>query len=284
MTIGMVISMGKEKKNTLGTRMKEYEAVSKNHLMRRTPVVIRLDGKAFHTFTRGLNKPFDSDFVTMMQQTMLHLCENIQGCVLGYTQSDEITLVLVDYQNRDSCAWFDNQVQKIASISASMATLYFNRELSEMLRDLEEDLVAADYSLPQAHMYETNSKKYDRWYDKEYRAVFDSRVFNLPQYEVINNLIWRQQDATRNSINSVAQSLFSHKELQGISSKDLQNKMLTERDVNWNDYPTHLKRGCCAIKDSEGKWVLDVNIPIFTEDRDYIDRLIFLEDGEENAI
>lgn len=284
MIIGMVISMGKEKKNTLGTRMKEYEAVSKNHLMRRTPVVIRLDGKAFHTFTRGLNKPFDSDFVTMMQQTMLHLCENIQGCVLGYTQSDEITLVLVDYQNRDSCAWFDNQVQKIASISASMATLYFNRELSEMLRDLEEDLAAADYSLPQAHMYETNSKKYDRWYDKEYRALFDSRVFNLPQYEVINSLIWRQQDATRNSINSVAQSLFSHKELQGISSKDLQNKMLTERDVNWNDYPTHLKRGCCAIKDSEGKWVLDVNIPIFTEDRDYIDRLIFLEDGEDNAI
>lgn len=284
MIIGMVISMGKEKKNTLGTRMKEYEAVSKNYLMRRTPVVIRLDGKAFHTFTRGLNKPFDSDFVTMMQQTMLHLCENIQGCVLGYTQSDEITLVLVDYQNRDSCAWFDNQVQKIASISASMATLYFNRELSEMLRDLEEDLAAADYSLPQAHMYETNSKKYDKWYDKEYRALFDSRVFNLPQYEVINNLIWRQQDATRNSINSVAQSLFSHKELQGISSKDLQNKMLTERDVNWNDYPTHLKRGCCAIKDSEGKWVLDVNIPIFTEDRDYIDRLIFLEDGEENAI
>lgn len=284
MIIGMVISMGKEKKNTLGTRMKEYEAVSKNRLMRRTPVIIRLDGKAFHTFTRGLDKPFDSDFVTMMQQTMLHLCENIQGCVLGYTQSDEITLVLVDYQNRDSCAWFDNQVQKIASISASMATLYFNRELSEMLGDLEEDLAAANYSLPQAHMYETNSKKYDKWYDKEYRALFDSRVFNLPQYEVINNLIWRQQDATRNSINSVAQSLFSHKELQGISSKDLQDKMLTERDVNWNDYPTHLKRGCCAIKDSEGKWVLDINIPIFTEDRDYIDRLVFLEDGEENAI
>lgn len=284
MIIGMVISMGKEKKNTLGTRMKEYEAVSKNRLMRRTPVIIRLDGKAFHTFTRGLDKPFDSDFVTMMQQTMLHLCENIQGCVLGYTQSDEITLVLIDYQNRDSCAWFDNQVQKIASISASMATLYFNRELSEMLRDLEEDLAAANYSLPQAHMYETNSKKYDKWYDKEYRALFDSRVFNLPQYEVINNLIWRQQDATRNSINSVAQSLFSHKELQGISSKDLQDKMLTERDVNWNDYPTHLKRGCCAIKDSEGKWVLDINIPIFTEDRDYIDRLVFLGDGEENAI
>ena len=276
--------MGKEKKNTLGARMKVYEAVSKNYLMRRTPVIIRLDGKAFHTFTRGLDKPFDIDFVNIMQQTMLHLCENIQGCVLGYTQSDEITLVLVDYQDRDTCAWFDNQVQKIASISASMATLYFNRELSEMLRDLEEDLAAADYSLPQAHMYETNSKKYDKWYDKEYKALFDSRVFNVPQYEVINNLIWRQQDATRNSINSVAQSLFSHKELQGINSKDLQNKMLIEKNVNWNDFSTTLKRGSCAIKNDDGKWVIDNEIPIFTEDRNYIDRLVFLEDDEDDAI
>ena len=99
----------------------------------------------------------------------------------------------------------------------------------------------------------------------------------MPQHEVCNNLIWRQQDATRNSINSVAQSLFSHKEIQGINSKDLQNKMLTEKDVNWNNYPTHLKRGCCAIKNEDGKWFLDKEIPIFTEDRDYIDKLIFID-------
>lgn len=269
--------MGKEKKNTLGTRMKSYEAVSKSYLMRRTPVIIRLDGKAFHTFTRGLDKPFDKDFVNIMQQTMLHLCENIQGCVLGYTQSDEITLVLVDYQDRDTCAWFDNQVQKIVSVSASLATLYFNQQLSEMLRDLEEDIQAADYSLPQAHNYNKNIVKYNKWCDKEYKALFDSRAFNVPQYEVINNLIWRQQDATRNSINSVAQSLFSHKELQGINSKDLQNKMLTEKDVNWDNFSTTLKRGSCAIKDSEGKWFIDNEIPIFTDDRDYIDKLIFLD-------
>lgn len=275
--------MGKEKKNTLGTRMKVYEAVSKNYLMRRTPVIIRLDGKAFHTFTRGLDKPFDIDFVNIMQQTMLHLCENIQGCVLGYTQSDEITLVLVDYQDRDTCAWFDNQVQKMVSVSASLATLYFNQQLSEMLRDLEEDIHAADYSLPQAHNYSKNVAKYNKWCDKEYKALFDSRVFNVPQYEVINNLIWRQQDATRNSINSVAQSLFSHKELQGINSKDLQNKMLVEKDVNWNDFSTTLKRGCCAIKSGEGKWFIDNEIPIFTDDRNYIDRLIFLEDSNVNT-
>ena len=269
--------MGKEKKNTLGARMKSYEAVSKSYLMRRTPVIARLDGKAFHTFTRGLDKPFDKDFVNIMQQTMLHLCENIQGCVLGYTQSDEITLVLVDYQDRDTCAWFDNQVQKMVSISASLATLYFNQQLSEMLRDLEEDIQAADYSLPQAHNYSKNVAKYDKWCDKEYKALFDSRVFNIPQYEVTNNLIWRQQDATRNSINSLAQSLYSHKELQGINCKDLQNKMLVEKDTNWNNLPSELKRGSCACKNEDGKWYIDNNIPIFTEDRDYIDRLIFLD-------
>lgn len=271
--------MGKEKKNSLGVRMKEYEFVSKTHLVRRLPVIIRLDGKAFHTFTRGLDKPFDLDFINIMQQTMLHLCENIQGCVLGYTQSDEITLVLIDYQNRDTCAWFDNQVQKITSISASMATLFFNRELSTMLRDLEDSMKEADYSMSQAHQYKNNKSKYNKWYNKEYKAIFDSRVFNLPQWEVINNLIWRQQDATRNSINSLAQSLYSHKQLQGINIKDIQNRMLTEKNINWNDYSTTLKRGCCAIKDDEGKWAIDDNIPIFTENRSYIDSLIFIDEN-----
>ncbi len=268
----------KPKKDSIGDRMKTYEVVSKNYLIRRVPCIIRLDGKSFHTFTRGLDKPFDEIFMKLMQDTMLDLCNEIQGCVLGYTQSDEITLVLIDYQNRDTCAWFDNQVQKMVSVSASLATLYFNKELSNMLRDLEDDIQAAEYSLLQAHMYEKNLKLYNKWGNKEYRAVFDSRVFNIPQYEVCNNLIWRQQDATRNSINSVAQSLFSHKQIQGINSKDLQNKMLTEKDVNWNNYPTVCKRGCCAIKNSEGKWVLDKEIPIFTEDRNYIDRLVFIDE------
>lgn len=126
----------KKKKFNLGDRMKTYEAVSKTHLMRRTPVIIRLDGKAFHTFTRGLDKPFDKTFVRIMQQTMLNLCNEIQGCVLGYTQSDEITLILIDYQNRDTCAWFDNQVQKMASVSASLATLFFNRHLNRFLDEI----------------------------------------------------------------------------------------------------------------------------------------------------
>lgn len=142
-----------------------------------------------------------------------------------------------------------------------------------------DDMRMAEYSIIQANFYQKNEALYDKWSNKEYKGVFDSRVFNIPQYEVINNLIWRQQDATRNSINAVAQSLYPHKELQGINKNDLQNKMLTEKDVNWNNYPTTLKRGCCAIKDSESKWYIDNEIPIFTENRDYINKLIFL-DGE----
>ena len=95
----------------LGTRMKEfYENIPKTKLMRRTPVAIRIDGKAFHTFTRGFNKPFDDVLISAMQDTMKYLCENIQGCVLGYTQSDEITLILVDYKRLNSSAWFDYEV------------------------------------------------------------------------------------------------------------------------------------------------------------------------------
>lgn len=117
----------------IGTRMKTfYEEASKTRLMKRTPVVIRIDGKAFHTFTKGFNKPFDQTLMSTMQATMKYLCENIQGCVLGYTQSDEITLILVDYQKLNSSAWFDYEVQKLCSISASMATMAFNQYFREI--------------------------------------------------------------------------------------------------------------------------------------------------------
>ena len=112
----------------LGSRMKNYyESIPKTRLMRRTPVAIRIDGKAFHTFTRGFQKPFDEVLGNAMARTMEHLCRNIQGCIFGYTQSDEITLILIDYQTLETSAWFDYEVQKICSIAASMATLAFNR-------------------------------------------------------------------------------------------------------------------------------------------------------------
>ena len=116
--------MGNQR-DSLGDRMKRYEYVSRNYLTRRVPVIIRIDGKAFHTFTKGMRKPFDRVLMSAMQETMRFLCANIQGCVFGYTQSDEITLVLTDYASIRTDAWFGYNVQKMCSIAASMATLAF---------------------------------------------------------------------------------------------------------------------------------------------------------------
>ena len=263
-------------KDSLGDRMKQYEYVTRNYLTRKLPVIIRCDGKAFHSFTRGLKEPFDEIFVKSMQDTMKYLCENVQGCVLGYCQSDEITLVLVDYQNREASAWFDNNIQKMCSVSASMATMAFNNAFWDNMSDY-------------VNTNQINDMEFiEMMYKKLWTAMFDSRVFTLPKEEVVNCLIWRQQDATRNSIQSVGQANFSHTQLHGKNCSNIQDMLMLEKDINWNDYPTHLKRGSCCIKkpfkinegtDQEAirnKWILDTEIPIFTQDKDYVNKLIFI--------
>lgn len=193
------------------------------------PVIIRIDGKAFHTFTRGFKKPFDDILVKTMQETMKYLCENIQGCVLGYTQSDEISLVLTDYAEITTDAWFGNNLQKMCSVSASMATMAFNKFFySNMPAEGE------------------NSTTYYKALEEG--AMFDFRVFTIPKEEVCNYLIWRQQDATRNSIQSVGQADFSQKELHGKSCNNIQDMLMIQKGINWNDYSTTLKRGSCCIK------------------------------------
>ena len=253
-------------KTAIGNRMKQYESVSKNYLMRRQPAIIRLDGKAFHTFTKDFDKPFDDIFINVMQRTMLYLCEEIQGCVLGYTQSDEITLVLCDYQKLDTDAWFGYNVQKMVSVSASMATWIFNKEFSRVSYEMWD----SNSSISDEYI-----KKLDKAIDKG--ALFDSRAFNVPIEEVNNCLLWRQQDATRNSIQALAQSLYSHKELQGINTKALQDKMFTEKGVNWNDLPITQKRGSCCIKNDNGNWIIDGDIPVFSQKTDYVNSRIIFE-------
>jgi len=245
----------------LGIRMKEnYEKPAQTKLIRRTPVAIRIDGKAFHTFTKGFQKPFDSILMTSMQETTEYLCEHIQGCVFGYTQSDEITLILVDYKKLTSSAWFDNEVQKMCSISASMATMAFNKIFNDNVDELEM------------------INKADKYYSAiERGAMFDARCFNIPKEEVTNLIYWRQLDATRNSIQMVGRSVYSHKELYGLSCNEIQNKLLTEKNINWNDYPTICKRGSACLKNEEGKWLIDTEMPILKgEDRNYIDKLIYI--------
>ena len=269
------------KYETLGDRMKgAYENKYRLYLPERIPVIIRLDGKAFHTFCRGLKKPFDDLFISVMQDTMLDLCKNISGCKLGYVQSDEISLLLVQTKE-ESQPWFDNNIQKIVSVSASMATLYFNKNFEKRVFELMEN-----YAKDKSDYTEEELKYIDKLDSKIYTAMFDSRVFVIPKEEVNNYFYWRQLDATRNSILSLAQSLYSDKEIHGIKCDALQDKMFTEKNVNWNDLSTVKKRGTCAIRKEvevngvvRNKWFIDEDIPIFTQDKTYINGIIYK--GEE---
>lgn len=258
---------------SLGDRMKSYEAVPKNYLMRRTPVIIRIDGCHFHSFTKGFARPFDAVFMLAMQATTAELCKRIQGCVLGYTQSDEISLVLCDYQRLDTAAWFDDQVEKICSVSASMAAMIFNKEFEFYVGWLHED--------PDIPMQRGSTVCDENTYEKaiEKGGYFDSRCFNLSKEEVCNYLIWRQQDAERNSVLSLAQSLYSHKELQGISCRRLQDKMFTEKGVNWNDFSPTCKRGTFIVRDADtvSGWSVVSETPIITQNREFVESRINFE-------
>lgn len=207
------------------------------------------------------------------------------------TQSDEITLILVDYKKLTSSAWFDYEVQKICSIAASMATMAFNKffrdNVGDYLYENYDDQYLADYI-----------KILQNAVDKG--AMFDARCFNIPKEEVTNLVYWRQLDASRNSIQMVGQANFSHKELQNKSCNDIQDMLMTQKGINWNDLPTYQKRGSCCVRNkivietdsvmataqlrdsskSENEWIIDTEIPIFKgEGREYIDRLVFI--GEE---
>lgn len=286
----------------LGIRMKTfYEQIPKTKLMKRCPVAIRIDGKAFHTFTDSFQKPFDEVLIKSMQETMKYLCENIQGCVLGFTQSDEITLILIDYKKLTSSAWFDYEVQKMCSIAASMATMVFNKYFTKNVEDFIQDC-ATDYETQglcgEGTVEFELCKTYQKALDKG--AMFDARCFNIPKEEVTNLIYWRQLDASRNSIQMVGQANFSHKELQHKSCNNIQDMLMTQKGINWNDLPTYQKRGSCCVRNkiiiksddvmetvqlrdtskSENEWIIDTEIPIFKgEGREYIDRLVFV--GEE---
>ena len=282
----------------LGKRMKEfYEQVPKTRLMRRTPVALRIDGKAFHTFTRGFQKPFDAVLMTAMQNTMKYLCENIQGCVFGYTQSDEITLILIDYQKFTSSAWFDYEVQKMCSISASMATMAFNKYFAQEVDKWGDETFGYEWyeggtndpeviNTPEWKLAGIYSKAIDKG------AMFDARCFNIPKEEVANLIYWRQLDATRNSIQMVGQANFSHSELQGKSCNMIQDMLLTQKDINWNNFPIDCKRGAACIYDNYQNpdsitngdiikgWRIDREMPIIKDEyREYIEKYIYIGEG-----
>lgn len=244
-------------KTSLGDRMKEYENASRFYLPKRLPVIIRCDGRAFHTLTHNFDRPFDVVFHTAMIETARKLCESIMGAKIAYTQSDEISILLTNNDNINTQPWFDNNLQKIVSIAAASATAYFNEFFNW-------------YSVsPSSCPYKLNKP-----------ATFDARAFVLPEDEVVNYFIFRQQNATRNSIQMAARAMFTHKECDHKNCNDLQ-EMLWQKGINWNDYKVWEKRGSAIIKVKQEendvmrhRWVEDTETPIFTEDRMYIENLL----------
>ena len=279
----------------LGTRMKEYEKRNRYYLQRRIPVLIRLDMRAGHSFTKGFQRPFDEVFMKTMQETAKYLCENVMNCKLAYVQSDEITLVLIDYKQLNTEAFFGYRVDKLCSITASMATTAFNKAFCtnalSYISDLDFTSLSEDKKKEAFYQYGVYDKAISRG------AMFDARVFNIPKEEVTNCVYWRQLDATRNSIQMVGQANFSHKELQNKSCNDIQDMLMLQKGINWNDLPTYQKRGSCVVRNkivvesndvtesiklrdpskSENEWIIDKEIPIFKGDgRRYIDDLVFV--------
>jgi len=262
-------------KDELGERMKSYyENRSRYKLLRRTFTIIRIDGKAFHTYTRGLGTPFDTGLIEDMDATAAYLCKNIQGAKYAYVQSDEISILITDFDDIKTDMWFDGNVQKIASVSASLATSEFNRlRLFRRAKEIENDPLMK------------TSVLFDLVLEEGMRqAHFDSRVFQIPSsIEVVNYFIWRQQDATRNSIQSTGQSLYSSKELHGKSTNDVQ-ELIFQKGINWNDYTTREKRGGIITKVVfefkrggetylRKKWT-SVECPIFTANKEFLEQYV----------
>ena len=236
------------KKDSLGDRMKSrYEDRSRFFLPRRSPVIIRVDGKAFHTFTKRCLRPFDAHLMDTMDHTAQLLCNEIQGSVCAFVQSDEISVLLCDYKKRDSDAWFDYNVQKMASIAAATATAGFNY--------------------------------YYGGHPDGKLATFDARCFSIPDLvEVTNYFVWRQKDCERNSLQMVAQNMFSHKELHGKSCAAM-HEMLHSKGCNWNNFTVREKRGGLIIPGEQGTLITEP--PVFAKDPEFLRKLIPIQGYEE---
>ena len=295
----------------LAKRMKDYEAISRTRLMKRCPVIVRIDGKAHHTFTRGFQRPYDEVYMKTMQETAKYLCEHVQGVVLSYQQSDEITLVLVDYETINVSPYFDYKVQKLCSVIASMATMAFSKLFSKNV-ELFYNSNTTFHEFDDHAEITFNTQEAERLYEVYIDAykkggLFDTRVFNIPKDEVTNNIFWRQVDAIRNSTQMLGHAYFSDKELNEKTCEMIKEMLITQKGIDWNDMPSDFKRGSCCVKEyylvdaesgeeiegecctdsnamfenglQRSRWVIDRDIPIFKgEGRAYIDKLVLLGD------
>lgn len=248
----------------LQERMKRYESSYDFTLPINMPIVIRLDGWHFKSFTKGLKKPFDLIFRETMVETMKELCKVIPDIQFAYTQSDEISFIIINFDKLEKTPWFDNRINKLISISSSIASVKFNEILKRKVKEeYDARLNSNDCRDKDLEEYKIYEKKFGQ-------AYFDARAYVIPKEDIINYLYWREWDGIRNSVQSVGYTYFSQKELLNKNTNDI-IELLKGKGINWYDYPLWLQRGVVLFKDLLGKWSEDRNIPIFKKDgRSYV--------------
>lgn len=262
-------------RDSLGDRMKGYEVASRTVLPHRLPVIIRVDGKAFHTYTAECERPFDQKLSDVMFDTAKELCKRIQGAQLAYTQSDEISILVHGYKKFDSQVWFDGQVQKMASVAAGIASSHFTAESWRIWHHPDIDKI--DAIAP---------------------AVFDARAFVVPEADVCNYFLWRQQDAMRNSVQMLARSMYSHRQCDGKNIVEMKQMILDKKDpsypLGWESLQLGWQRGLTWRRPFTPDEVRFPTLPqyahcqsnwtqgvvLFSEHRDYVNNLLRLEDEE----
>ena len=252
----------------IAERFKRYELVSEGHLYRRTPIIIRLDGNAFHAFTRKIwGRTWSADFHQCMANAVMPVMKKISGAKLAYMQSDEVSILLTDYDHLSTEAWFGYDLSKVISISSGMLSAYFNKEMATFLGDRASESVG---------------ERKGSYNDTRNPVWFDARAFNVPREDVANYFVWRQMDAIRNSISFFTSQFWSHREMQGKSCR-LMLAMCESKGHDWNALPSWRKNGLVIRKGfaiGEDRWVLDHDCPTFTQDFNYIDRYVNCEKDE----
>jgi tRNA(His) guanylyltransferase len=197
----------------LANRMKLYERAAAHHFAPRTPVIVRVDGRAFHSFTRHCDRPFDTRIVNSMVHAARAAAADMQGFVVGYVQSDEASFMLTDLSSLEAQPWFDNDVAKIVSIAASLMTAHFN------------------------YIYDSSG----------HVALFDSRAFSLPLDDAPNYFVWRMNDWQRNSLQMLARANFSHRQLHQKKASDI-HEMLHSKGLNWAHLDANLRNGAVITR------------------------------------
>lgn len=260
---------------TLSEKMKRLEDVANTKLKLKTPVIMRLDGRAFSKYTKGLDKPFDLDLSEVFQWVAYKLKENLDNVRFIYSQSDEISILMTDWTNENTDAWFTYRIQKMTSVASGITTALFNKRVADVIEKYKTkvpDLKEAEFK--PVEELSRDEKKYFVWKGKAFKAVFDCRVFNVDFDDVVPYFIYRQKDAMRNSVASLAQSYFSFNELQGKKQDEMKQMVTEKTGIVYDELSMLQKAGFAVYKDTYDKWVVDKDIPEFMTNRDYISKFL----------